>query len=192
MYGGNKKGQMQRSVIDAERLLIQSRRLVQMGNNQPRSFKFYRKNEKEVMKSLGLKPTKNSGSGWIEKEDGQNDYVICQLKSTDAQSIKVNQKDIRTLEKNAMIEHKIPMFAIQFLNTGEVWLMIKPEDLPDASEYILNGSIKENRSEQLGIDLEASEDLRTIHHKSIKSSYDSREMFHKQESKKYNKKRSAL
>lgn len=163
-----------------------------MSNNQPRSFKFYRKNEEEVMKSLGLKPTKNSGSGWIEKEDGQNEYVICQLKSTDAQSIKVNQKDIRTLEKNAMIEHKIPMFAIQFLNTGEVWLMLKPDDLPDAAEYILTGSIKENRLEQLGIDLEASEDLRAIYHKSIKSSGSSREMFHKQQSKKYNKKRSAL
>ena len=163
-----------------------------MGNNQPRSFKFYRKNEEEVMKSLGLKPTKNSGSGWIEKEDGQNDYVICQLKSTDAQSIKVNQKDIRTLEKNAMIEHKIPMFAIQFLNTGEVWLMLKPDDLPDAAEYILTGSIKENRLEQLGIDLEASEDLMAISHKSIKSSCSSRERFHEQQNKKYNKKRSAL
>ena len=163
-----------------------------MGNNQPRSFKFYRKNEQEVMKSLGLKPTKNSGSGWIEKEDGQNDYVICQLKSTDAQSIKVNQKDIRTLEKNAMIEHKIPMFAIQFLNTGEVWLMLKPDDLPDAAEYILTGSIKENRVEQLGIDLEASEDLRAISHKSIKSSGSSRERFHEQQNKKYKKKRSAL
>ena len=163
-----------------------------MGNNQPRSFKFYRKNEEEVMKSLGLKPTKNSGSGWIEKEDGQNDYVICQLKSTDAQSIKINQKDIRTLEKNAMIEHKIPMFAIQFLNTGEVWLMLKPDDLPDAAEYILTGSIKENRVEQLGIDLEASEDLMVISHKSIKSSGSSRERFHEQQNKKYNKKRSAL
>ena len=163
-----------------------------MSNNQPRSFKFYRKNEEEVMKSLGLKPTKNSGSGWIEKEDGQNDYVICQLKSTDAQSIKVNQKDIRTLEKNATIEHKIPMFAIQFLNTGEVWLMLKPEDLPDASEYILTSSIKENRLEQLGIDLEVSDDLMTISHKSIKSSGISRERFHEQQSKKYNKKRSAL
>lgn len=163
-----------------------------MSNNQPRSFKFYRKNEQEVMESLGLKPTKNSGSGWIEKEDGQNDYVICQLKSTDAQSIKVNQKDIRTLEKNARIEHKIPMFAVQFLNTGEVWLMLKPEDLQDASEYILTGSIKESRLDHLGIDLEASEDLRAISHKSIKSSCSSRERFHEQQSKKYNKKRSAL
>lgn len=32
-----------------------------MLNNQPRSFKFYRKNKEEAMESLGLKPTKNSG-----------------------------------------------------------------------------------------------------------------------------------
>ena len=59
-----------------------------------RSGKFYRNNEAQVMKSLGLTPTKNSGSGWIEKEDGQSEHVICQLKSTDANSIKVNKKDL--------------------------------------------------------------------------------------------------
>ena len=106
--------------------------------------------------------------------------------------MKVNQKDIRTLEKNAIIEHKIPVFAIQFLNTCEVWLMVKPEDLPDAAEYILTGSLKEKRLDYLGIDLESSGDLRAVYHKSIKSSGDSREMFHKQQSEKYNKKRSAL
>ena len=30
-----------------------------------RTTKFYRKNEREVMKKLGFKPTKNSGSGWV-------------------------------------------------------------------------------------------------------------------------------
>ena len=107
-----------------------------------RNTKFYRKNEVEVMKSLGLKPTKNSGSGWIEKEDGQNDYVICQLKSTDAQSIKVNQKDIRMLEHNAAVCNKLPLFAIQFLNTNEVWLMMKPEDVTEIAKYIEDGECK--------------------------------------------------
>ena len=37
-----------------------------------RSGKFYRRNEQDVMAQLGLQPTKNSGSGWIEKEDGQS------------------------------------------------------------------------------------------------------------------------
>ena len=102
-----------------------------------RSGKFYYKNEREVMESLGLKQVKGSGNQWdSSQEDGENDFILCQLKSTDAQSIKVNQKDIRILEKNAMVSHKLPMFAIQFLNTGEVWLMCKPEDICNISEYI--------------------------------------------------------
>lgn len=94
-----------------------------------RSTKFYRKNEAEVMEKLGFKPTKNSGAGWIEKEDGQNEQCICQLKSTDKKSISVKQDDLHILEQNAAVAHKLPVFALQFLNTGEVWVMIKPEDL---------------------------------------------------------------
>ena len=38
--------------------------------------------EKKVMEKLGLRPQPQSGAGW-RKEDGENDYVLCQLKSTD-------------------------------------------------------------------------------------------------------------
>lgn len=158
------------------------------GNNQPRSFKFYRKNEEEVMKSLGLKPTKNSGSGWIEKEDGQNDYVICQLKSTDAQSIKVNQKDIRILESNAMVEHKLPLFAIQFLNTGEVWLMAKPEDFTEISKYIESGYCEVSRNDFLDLgNVEEIPDKVVKRKTTIKSSKVSREKFYDEKNNKYNK-----
>lgn len=159
-----------------------------MSNNQKRSFKFYRENEREVMESLGLKPTKNSGSGWIEKEDGQNDAVICQLKSTDAQSIKVNQKDIRVLEKNARVEHKIPMFAIQYLNTGEVWLMIKPEHIQQIGKHLETG--EKPTDLDLGIEL-GEEEIRPNHTRTIKSSSSGREQFHSEQKSKYNKIRSA-
>lgn len=162
-----------------------------MGNkpaSQKRSFKFYRENECEVMESLGLKPTKNSGSGWIEKEDGQNDAVICQLKSTDAQSIKVNQKDIRILEKNARVEHKIPMFAIQYLNTGEVWLMVKPEHIQQIGQYLQTGEkpVGLDLGIELGEEVECEKPVRTI-----KSGSNSREMFYKEQAQKYNRTRSA-
>lgn len=152
-----------------------------------RTTKFYRKNEEEVMESLGLKPTKNSGAGWIEKEDGQNDFVICQLKSTDAQSIKVNQKDIRILEKNARIEHKLALFAIQFLNTGEVWLMAKPEDFAEISNYINTGicEIKES--------IEIEDTTVTVNVKNkIKNSKSAREAFHINREKKFDRTNSAI
>lgn len=112
-----------------------------------RSTKWYRKNEVEVMHRLGLKPTKNSGAGWIEKEDGQNEQCICQLKSTDKQSISIKQNDIHILEQNAAISHKLPVFALQFLNTGEVWVMIKPEDLGLIQSLVAGEDI----SEQLNV-----------------------------------------
>ena len=156
--------------------------------NTKRSGKFYRDNEKEIMESLGFKPTKNSGSGWIEKEDGQNDYLICQLKSTDAQSIKVNQKDIRILERNAAVAHKIPVFAIQFLNTGEVWLMAKPEDFSDVSEFIEVGEVSTDR---FGIDLTNTKEETVFVKHSIKSSKNAREAFHDEENKKWDRTKSA-
>lgn len=155
-----------------------------------RSGKFYRKNEAEVMKMLGLKPTINSGSTWLEKEDGTNDYVICQLKSTDAQSIRVQQKDIRMLEKNAFIEHKIPMFAIQFLNTSEVWLMVKPEHISEISDYL---NCKQTKNDfDLGIEIVPELDRETreaIY--TIKSSSNAKEEYRKEQEEKYKKIRSA-
>ena len=104
-----------------------------------RSGKFYRKNEEEVMRSLGLQPTKGSGSGWVEKEDGQSENVICQLKSTDATSIRFKLQDWETLEYNAGVSKKLPVFALQFLQTGDVFLLVRPDDLKAAARLLETG-----------------------------------------------------
>lgn len=105
-----------------------------------RTTRFYRRNEEEVMEALGLQPTKNSGAGWVEKEDGQNDHLIAQLKSTDANSIRVQLKDIEVLEANALVAHKVPMFVIQFLGTGDIFIMARPSDMEQVVEYINTGN----------------------------------------------------
>lgn len=156
-----------------------------------RSGKFYRRNEAEVMKALGLKPTKNSGSGWIEKEDGQSENVICQLKSTDAQSIKVNKKDLDVLSYNAAVSHKLPVFAIQFLQSNEVYLIVKPEMLCEAAQYIETGEYI-SANEFVGIDLSEHEDMTVQTKKVIKSSSNAREKFKRENERKFRKeKRSA-
>ena len=151
-----------------------------------RSGKFYRKNEAEVMRSLGLTPTKNSGSGWIEKEDGQSEHVICQLKSTDANSIKINKKDLDTLQYNASVSHKIPVFAIQFLQSNEVYLLVKPGTLIEAAQYIETGEYK---SEDLFSDISERdcEELGTNPDRIIKSSSKSREQFRVEYNRKFQK-----
>lgn len=138
------------------------------------------------MRLLGFDPTPNSGSGWIIKEDGQNDLVICQLKSTDANSIKINLQDLHTLEYNSIVAHKIPVFAIQFLKTNEIFLVIKPENLSDASEVIKGNSHINTYENSLNL---TEDDLEGSERKIIRSSDSARHDLRKEINSKYIKER---
>ena len=152
-----------------------------------RDIKFYRKNESEVMKKLGFRPTKNSGSGWIEKEDGENEYCLCQLKSTDKDSISIKLKDLLMLIHNSLVSHKIPIFAIQFLQSDDVWLLIRPQDLENVKDVARGEIIKNNVFFDFSIDTEQN----TIYNKhevakrDIKNTIHSRKLYErrKQEEK---------
>lgn len=144
-----------------------------------RSGKFYSRNEREVMERFGLKPTPGSGSQWLFKEDGQNEHVICQLKSTDAQSIRLKKEDIETLEHNATICHKIPVFMIQFLQTDDVFIIARPTDLPELVKYIETGEYEAPESIIL-------EEVEQSEIKVIKSG--SRDKFWKQKQKEWEEK----
>ena len=109
-----------------------------------RSTKWYRKNEEEVMKRLGFKPTINSGATWISKGDGESEHCLCELKSTDHESFSIKQSVLHHLEAQAIEAHKLPVFAFQFINTDEVWVAIKESDI-EAFKAILQGQeIKNN------------------------------------------------
>lgn len=125
----------------------------------------------------------------IVKEDGQSEEIICQLKSTDANSIKVNKSDLDTLEYNSLVSHKLPVFVIQFLQSNQTYLVLKPEDLSDIVKYINTGEISQNRF--LGIemvDVEVEEKEKTQPRRIISSSSKAREAFNKKNDEKYSKK----
>lgn len=150
--------------------------------------RFYRKNEADVMKSLGLKPTKNSGSGWVEKEDGISDAVICQLKSTGKESIKLNKRDIDVLNYNAGVCHKMPVFAIQFLQSNEVYLLVKPDMLTDIAKYIETGTYT-SQNDFLDLDVSDTEETTVKVKRKIKSSSSARIRFNEENEKKFKKER---
>ena len=153
-------------------------------NKRKRSGKFYRKNENEVMKLLGFKPTKNSGAGWIEKEDGENEHCLCQLKSTDANSIKINKLDIDKLLYHASVSKKLPVFAVQFLENNEIFLLVKPEDLSDIAKYIETQEPPKLIESIINIGHEVGHQESV---KRIKSGGSAREEFTKENEKKFKK-----
>lgn len=159
-----------------------------------RKTKWYRKNEAEVLKDLGLKPTKNSGSGWIEKADGQNENVICELKSTDANSYRLQLQDLQHIEYHADVSHKIPVFAVQFIQADEVYLVVKPEDLMDLAEGLAEGFKEVNNNRYGGLenfDISDIPDNKQQPVKKIKSSKSARDIFHSEREAKYTKERKA-
>ena len=151
-----------------------------------RSTKWYRKNEQEVMDILGLEQTKNSGSGWIEKADGQNENVICELKSTDSGSYRITRFDLEKLESHAIVAHKIPVFAIEFISTGEIYLLLKPERLKELAEGIKTGKFNVDDNDDIIPDYKPNVNI-----KQIKSSRNSREAFHEERENKYRKEKKA-
>lgn len=148
-----------------------------------RSGKDWYRNEREVMELLGLKQVPGSGSSWIAREDGENDHCLCQLKSTDAQSIRVKLQDIHELQVHAAVSHKLPVFAIQFRESNEVFLLVSPLDAEALSSYIANPA-KQRKQEAPKLDLD--DDWQPP--KPVASSKVARDRFSRENEKKFRKK----
>ena len=92
---------------------------------------------------------------------------------------------------NAVVAHKLPVFAIQFLQSNEVYLLVKPDMLCEAAQYIETGEYT-SVNEFIGVDLSEHEDMSTIGGKTIKSSSRARKKFNEENEKRFKKeKRSA-
>lgn len=137
-----------------------------------RSGKFYYSNEKKTLKALDLEPVPGSGSGWIQKEDGENEVALVQLKSTDSSSYRINMLDIKKLEYHAQESHKVPIFLIQFLQQNKIYALVDINNIEELSDALKFGKkpkvIKIIQSEE------------EVEIKKIKSSAKSREKFYKE------------
>ena len=126
----------------------------------------------------------------VIKEDGQSENVICQLKSTDKESISVKKLDLDKLVRNAAVAHKVPVFAIQFISSGDVYLMVKPEDVIDLADHI-SGIIPERRGGLLDISDEKDVEIPIQPKRIISGASRSRDRFHTEQARKWDKTKKA-
>ena len=148
-----------------------------------RSGKFYSKNEKETLSKLGLRPIPFSGAGWVEKEDGENEFSLVQLKSTEASSYRVDMLDIKKLEYHASVSNKVPIFLIQFLKHDKIYALVNLEDLDELHE-IFNNKEKVVKKKVGDCYAEAS-----VSKKMIQSSSKARKQFFEEKEKQYAKRK---
>jgi len=97
--------------------------------------KKWSRREDEVMSELGLKPTKQSGAGWLEKEDGEGEEIIVQLKSTEGKGIAVRREDVKALFYHAAISHKTPVFVIDIMPSYQL-VAFRPENYKEIYEWL--------------------------------------------------------
>lgn len=154
-----------------------------------RSGKFYSQNEKRTLKALGLTPAPASGAGWVVKEDGENETLMVQLKSTDSLSYRVSRLDMKKLEFHAEVSNKVPVFLIQFLKDDRLYAIVDVNNIDDLfyglkgikpKESVINNNIINNNilyNNNLSVDKPI-----------IKTNKDSRDKFFLEQEKKFRKK----
>ncbi len=148
-----------------------------------RSGKFYYRNEKETLTKLGFKPVPMSGSGWIDKEDGESDIALVQLKSTDANSYTLKMQDMKELEYHADVSHKLPIFLVQFLKQDKIYAIVDVNNINDLSDAIKLGEVKEH------IQIPLQDEVENVGRRMIKSSSNARKSFFDERDKKYGKRK---
>ena len=144
-----------------------------------RKGKFYSKNEKEVMKGLGLTPAPASGAGWIVKEDGENELSMVQLKSTDSTRYTLDMLDMKKLEYHAQVSNKIPIFLVQLLQEDRMYAIVPVDSILDLSKALETGHVQE----RISIKPEKLVSSRAL----IRSSKTSRDKFFEEKEKQYGK-----
>ena len=146
-----------------------------------RTGKFYFRNEKELLSSLGLTPAPQSGAGDVVKEDGENERIMVQLKSTDSDSYRLQMLDIKKLEYHAEVSHKVPVFLIQFLKHDKVYAVFELDYLEDIYNSLL---LKKSHPKKKEIVEEIS-----VNRSIVKSSKNAREKFLREKEKQYEKRK---
>ena len=142
-----------------------------------RSGKFYYKNEAKVLRELGFTPAPGSGNGWVVKEDGYNEHAMVQLKSTDAASYRLTLFDMKQLEYHAGVEHKLPIFLVQFLKENKVYAIVDVADLDQLPTVFGIEPTHEFKLPNTSVEIEQSNKPR------VQSSAKGRDAFYKQQQK---------
>ena len=150
-----------------------------------RSGKFHSKNEKRTLKALGLTPAPASGAGWVVKEDGENETLMVQLKSTDSLSYRVSRLDMKKLEFHAEVSNKVPVFLVQFLKDDRLYAIVDVNNIDDLF-YGLKG-IKPKESVINNNNILYNNNL-SVDKPIIKTNKDSRDKFFLEQEKKFRKK----
>lgn len=74
--------------------------------------------------------TRNSGSGngWIRKADVRTDTELIEFKTTTHASYSLKAGDLQKLFDQALVDDRLPVFEIEYANSGVTCVVLDKED----------------------------------------------------------------
>lgn len=99
-----------------------------------------RRQETTLAKELHGSRTPGSGNTWHSKSDVRTDTELWEAKITSAKSFSIKDADLAKNRNYALTDGRIPLFLIQFLNSGNEWIVMDKEDYLDLKERVLSGN----------------------------------------------------
>ena len=89
-----------------------------------------------------------------------------------------------------MVAHKVPLFAIQFLKSNEVYFVVKPQDVKDIAKLIDGAEINRKLDVSIvDIDEQNIKKVKAKNSKKVKSSEKLRKEFELENEKRFKKER---
>jgi len=91
--------------------------------------KLWKKKEKDDAKSFGGREQPRSGAGWKNKQDVKTDMFLIENKTTIKKSFSVKHKYWKEIKTNAVLEGRMPLLSIRFLEDDTDLVVLDKDDL---------------------------------------------------------------
>ncbi len=103
---------------------------------RPTNHKISRLQEKRAAANYGGKVTPGSGNQWFKKADVHTEHMIIECKATAKASYSLKADDIMKLHIQAILEDKMPVFEIMFIDRDLTVVVLDYEDFRDLTKKL--------------------------------------------------------
>lgn len=85
---------------------------------------------REVLGSVNA----GSGNGWVRKGDVRAPKELWECKITSAKSFSLKHADLDKVNKQALMDGRIPIFLIEFMKQGDSFVILSKDDYMELRE----------------------------------------------------------
>lgn len=96
-----------------------------------------RRQEKRGARDYDGSQNSGSGNGWVRKADVRTDSELIEFKTTSKDSFNLRATELRRLWDHALIDGRMPVFDIEFADSGVTCVVLDKDDYMTLRQSII-------------------------------------------------------